>query len=128
MQETRVWSLGQEDTLEKGMKTHSSVLDWKIPFTEEPGGLQSMAGGKRVRHKWVTKQQRYIHKFWSIFYSTLLPTYMIDWSPQMDNRSKKVIIETKVKQYIHWLYYVFKNCVFKKISDFSLLNDIQRMI
>ena len=46
----------------------------------------------------------------------------------MDNRSKKVIIETKVKQYIHWLYYVLKNYVFKKISDFSLLNDIQRMI
>ena len=88
MQETRVWSLGQEDTLEKRMKTHFSVLDWKIPCTEEPGGLQSMAGGKRVRHKWVTKHQQYIHKFQSIFYSTLLPTYMIDWSPQMDNRSK----------------------------------------
>ena len=39
MQETRVWSLGQEDTLEKGMATHSSVLVWEIPWTEEPGGL-----------------------------------------------------------------------------------------
>ena len=42
MQETRVQSLGQEDALEKGMATHSSILAWKIPWTEEPGGLQSM--------------------------------------------------------------------------------------
>ena len=41
-QETRVQSLGQEDPLEEGMATHSSVLAWKIPWTEEPGGLQSM--------------------------------------------------------------------------------------
>ena len=42
MQETRVRSLGQEDPLEKEMATHSSTLDWKIPWTEEPGRLQSM--------------------------------------------------------------------------------------
>ena len=42
MQETRVQSLGQEDPLEKGMATHSSNLTWKIPWTEELGGLQSM--------------------------------------------------------------------------------------
>ena len=42
MQETRVQSLGQEDALEKGMATHSSILAWKIPWTEEPGGLPSM--------------------------------------------------------------------------------------
>ena len=41
MQETQVWSLGQEDPLEKGMATHSSILAWRIPWTEEPGGLQS---------------------------------------------------------------------------------------
>ena len=40
MQETRVRSLGQEDSLEKGMATHSSILAWRIPWTEEPGGLQ----------------------------------------------------------------------------------------
>ena len=39
VQETQVWALGQEDTLEKGMTTHSSILAWKIPWTEEPGGL-----------------------------------------------------------------------------------------
>ena len=42
VQETRVRSLGQEDPLEKEMATHSSILAWKVPWTEEPGGLQSM--------------------------------------------------------------------------------------
>ena len=42
MQETQVRSLGQKDPLEKKMATHSSVLAWKIPWTEEPGGLQSI--------------------------------------------------------------------------------------
>ena len=49
MQETRVQSLGQEDPLEKGMATHSSVLAWRIPGTAEPGGLPSI-GLHRVRH------------------------------------------------------------------------------
>ena len=49
MQEARVWSLGWEDPLEKGMATHSSILAWRIPWTEEPGGLQAM-GSHRVRH------------------------------------------------------------------------------
>ena len=48
MQETWVQSLGQEDPLEKEMATHSSVLAWRIPQTEEPGRLQSM-GSQRVR-------------------------------------------------------------------------------
>ena len=42
MQETQVQSVGWEDPLEKGMATHSSILAWAIPWTEEPGGLQSM--------------------------------------------------------------------------------------
>ena len=42
IQETRVQSLGQEDPLEKGMATHSSIFAWIIPWTEEPGGLQSV--------------------------------------------------------------------------------------
>ena len=49
MQETRVRSLGQEDPLEKGRGTHSSILAWRIPWTEEPGGLQSV-GSQRVGH------------------------------------------------------------------------------
>ena len=53
MQETRVWSLDQEDPLEKRMATHSSILAWRIPWREEPRGLQSM-GSQRVRHDWMT--------------------------------------------------------------------------
>ena len=47
--ETRIRSLGGEDPLEKGMATHSSILAWRIPWTEDPGGLQFM-GSRRVRH------------------------------------------------------------------------------
>ena len=53
MQETWVLSLGQEDPLEKEMEIHSSILAWRIPWTEEPSGLQSM-GPQRVRHDLVT--------------------------------------------------------------------------
>ena len=49
MQETRVRSLVREDSLEKGMATHSSILAWRIPWTEESGRLQSM-GSLRVGH------------------------------------------------------------------------------
>ena len=50
-QETRIWSLSQEDPLEEGMATHSSILAQKIPGTEEPGGLQS-TGYQRVGYNW----------------------------------------------------------------------------
>ena len=49
MQETSVQSLGGDDPLEKGMETHSSILAWRTPWTEEPGGLQSM-GLQRIVH------------------------------------------------------------------------------
>ena len=52
-----VQSLCREGPLEKKMATHSSTLAWKIPWTEEPGGLQSV-GSQRVRQDWVTKQQQ----------------------------------------------------------------------
>ena len=53
MQETRVWSLGQENPLEKQMASHSSILAWRIPWTEEPVRLQSL-GLQRVGHNWAT--------------------------------------------------------------------------
>ena len=55
MQETQVQSLGQEDPLEKEMATHSSILAWRTPWTEEPGGLHTVHGVARVRHDWATK-------------------------------------------------------------------------
>ena len=53
MQEMQVWSLGQEDPLEKEMETHSSIFAWKISWTEEPGGLPFM-GLQRVGHDWLS--------------------------------------------------------------------------
>ena len=49
MQKTQIQSLGQEDPLEEGMATHSSVLAWRIPWTEEPGGQQSMGSQGRTQ-------------------------------------------------------------------------------
>ena len=57
MQEMQVQSLGQEDPLEKEMATHSSILAWEIPRTEEPSELQSV-GSQRVRHNLSTKHQQ----------------------------------------------------------------------
>ena len=57
MQETWVQSLGQEDPLGKEMATHSSILAWRIPWTEKPGSLQSI-GLQRVGHNQATKQQQ----------------------------------------------------------------------
>ena len=56
MQETRALSLGWEDPLEKGMANHSSILVWRIPWTEEPGGLQFMET-QAVGHDWVTNMK-----------------------------------------------------------------------
>ena len=61
MQETRAQSLGWEDSLEKEMATHSSILAWEIPWREEPGGLQSVGWQKsqtQLRHNLSTKQQQ----------------------------------------------------------------------
>ena len=56
MQEMQVWSLGQENPLEKEMATHSSILAWESPCIKEPGWLQSM-GLQTVRQGFATKQQ-----------------------------------------------------------------------
>ena len=63
MQEMWIQSLGQEDPLEEGMATHSSILAWRIPWTEESGGLQSMES-QRVGHNYATEHkciQSFIH-------------------------------------------------------------------
>ena len=52
MKEMQIRSLGQKDLLEEGMATHSSILAWRIPWTEEPGGLQTM-GSQRVVYDWI---------------------------------------------------------------------------
>ena len=66
MQEMQARHLGQEDPLEEGMATHSSILAWRIPWTEELGRLQSM-GLQRVRHEWrgLVHTHFYVLEFWS---------------------------------------------------------------
>ena len=62
MQETRVGPLGREDPLEEGMATHSSILAWRIPWTEEPGGLQAPQGCKELDMTEVTEHAHvYMH-------------------------------------------------------------------
>ena len=71
MRETQVPSLGQEDPLEKEMATHSSILAWKIPWTEELDWLLSM-GSQRVRHDWATSLSIYLRIWLIITNSSLL--------------------------------------------------------
>ena len=66
VQESGVRFLCWEDPLEKGMATHSSILARRIPWAEEPGGLQSM-GLQRVRHDWVTNTHTYAHRLTESF-------------------------------------------------------------
>jgi len=72
MQETRVQSLGQEDALEKDMATHSSILAWRIPRTEEPGGLQSM-GSHRVGNDLSTEHTAQKHP-WMFLVNAFIPS------------------------------------------------------
>ena len=62
VQEMQVRTLGQEDPLEKEMATHSSILSWEIPWTEEPGGLQSM-GSQRVAHNLATEHKHSVVRY-----------------------------------------------------------------
>ena len=68
MRETWVQSLGREDLLEKEMAIHSSTIAWKIPWTEEPGRLQSM-GSQRVWHNWDFTSLHYLKKVWRVFHA-----------------------------------------------------------
>ena len=72
----QVQSLGQEDPLEKGMATHSRILAWRMPRTEEPGGLQP-TGPQRVRHKWVTSSFTLSN---STYFSSMFWIYCTSWT------------------------------------------------
>ena len=98
MQETRVQSLGREDPLEKEMATPSSILAWRNPWTEEPGGLHSM-GSWRVGHDWVTDTQ----------YKVIVPR----WSNQTGGQtlvSHKKILYSKILNLGEWHIIVSSIC------------------
>ena len=94
MQEIWVQSLGQEDPLEKGMATHSSILAWRIPWTKEPGRLQSKVL-QRVRHKnrdhfqWVWSYPFQFYLFWRVDFQ------VSELNPQWE---KKCIVIWDVKE------------------------------
>ena len=68
--------VGWEDPLEKGMATHSNILAWRIPCTEEPGGLQSM-GSQRVGHDWVTNTFTFLGDFYIFRPQVLCQAYVL---------------------------------------------------
>ena len=76
LQETRIWSLGKEDPLEEGMATHSCVA-WRIPWTEEPGGLQS-TGSQRIRYDSVHPYQWFYFLQFQLPVGTWAPKYYIN--------------------------------------------------
>ena len=81
MQESWVPSLGQEDPLKEEMATHFSILAWKTPWTEDPGGLQSI-GLQRVGQDWVTKHgiERWPQRFVQGKYTLICPWMFMDLS------------------------------------------------
>ena len=92
MQETWVRSLGQEDPLEKEMATHSSILAWRIPWTEETGGLQ------RVQHDWVTSLSAYHKSLQNKIYFS----YYLKSKPAVPNLFG-ARDQFHGRQYFHWL-------------------------
>ena len=87
MQETWIWSPGWEDPLVKGMATHSIILAWRILWTEEPGGLQSM-GSQRVWHDWATFTHTLKHRwvYNAIYFITTI--YSLHFKYLLTKRSK----------------------------------------
>ena len=90
VQEPRVWSPGQEDALEKGTATHSSILASRISWTEEPGGLQSI-GSQRSGHDWVTNTHTY--KITGNWDAGLFPSFNIKESMSMLNMPSKLSVQ-----------------------------------
>ena len=83
MLESWVWSLGWQDPLEEGIATHSSILAWRIPWTEDPGGFQPVVF-QRVGHDWATKQTnltpqgsspQYFHKNLGLYWVQNFPHF-----------------------------------------------------
>ena len=85
-QETQVWFQSWKDSLEKGIATHSHILAWRIPWTEEPGELQSM-GSQRVGHNWapnthiflLTSRKTNCSNFYSLYFERIKQDQRINW-------------------------------------------------
>ena len=109
VRETRVWSLGWEDPMEKEMATHCITLAWKIPWMEEPGRLQSM-GLQRVGHDWATSltQNNYngnIKYYWSQIITNLIIIFKV-WNilriRKMWNTNEQMLLKNDVNRLGEW--------------------------
>ena len=90
MQVTQVQSLGQEDPLEKEMAIHSSILAWRIPWTEESGGQQS-TGSRRVGHNWATNTYHWTIVSWYPFLCSNIPSLPLrSWITETCSRASTV--------------------------------------
>ena len=97
--ETWVPSLGWEDPLEEVMATHSRILAWRIPWTEEPGRLQFM-GSQKVWHDWATKHNTEIY-FWEFWGLNLL---FLTRDPKMNSQEQWLIMEEKPQANVGCLF------------------------
>ena len=106
MQETWVQSLGWEDPLEEGMAAHSSILAWRIPWTEKSGRQQSM-GLQRVRHDWVTKHStRKAKQTECIFFKTETVPYnkqQRQEAPKRNSKASQIKQEMRISLVVQWL-------------------------
>ena len=93
-QERWVWSLGQEDPLEKEIETHSSILAWEIPWTEKPGGLQSM-GSQRVGNNIATEYSTQFSYICSIICDSQITFYNIYLCHLVSKRASQVVLVVK---------------------------------
>ena len=121
MQETQVWSLGQEDPLEKGMAIYSSILAWEVSWTEEPSTLPCM-GSKRIGHDQVTNSFAnhlgIFHNF--CFWSFLLVNFISVF------KHRRFLLKQYLKRK-HYLHLQLSQCLFKKVSKadrIKIISDI----
>ena len=84
MQETWVWSLNWEDSLEKGMATHSSILAWRIPWTKKPGRLQSM-GLQRVGYDWASNTHIFLYALFHYYVYFCLSLPLAHYPQEAEN-------------------------------------------
>ena len=105
-------ALGREDPLEKGMATHSSILAWEIPWTEEPGRLQSM-GLQRVGHDLATKQQQ--------IYTWILKLLLIKYSTKYFSLLHPTLHITNTSEKQSYSFSVLCTHIFSRWRNFSFL-------
>ena len=98
-----VQSLGREDTLEKEMATHSSTLAWRIPWTEEPGRLQS-TGSQRVRHDWATSLSLSLYIYIKVA-ANLCPTLCNLMGYSMPHSSVHLISQARILEWVAICFY-----------------------